>query len=127
SGDQSPNLDNALNYLRSHPQELANTYAKALAANAFLARDRNNSFGRELAGQLKEGALVDERDCIHWTSTGYSITYSHDSGMDTECTALCAMALMKAGTSPHSTKQALTWLSTHKFADGTHGSTQATI
>jgi hypothetical protein len=47
--------------------------------------------------------------------------------MDTECTALCALALMKAGTSPQSVKQALTWISTHKFADGTHGSTQATI
>lgn len=127
SGDQSPNLDNALKYLRSHPAELSNTYAKALAANAFLARDRNDSFGRQLAAQLKEGALVDNEGSIHWTSTGYSITYSHGSGMDTECTALCAMALMKAGTSPQSVKQGLTWISRHKFADGTLGSTQATI
>src|SRR6266404_2781088 len=37
SGDQSLNLDKALNYLRSHPQELSNMYSKALAANAFLA------------------------------------------------------------------------------------------
>ena len=127
SGDQSPNLDKALNYLRSHRQELSNTYAKALSANAFLARDRNDSFGRELASQLKESAMVDSTKCIHWTSTGYSITYSHDSGMDTECTALCAMALMKAGAFPQPVKQALTWIATHKFADGTHGSTQATI
>lgn len=127
SGDQSPNLDKALNYLRSHPQELSDTYAKALAANAFLARDRNDSFGRELATQLKEAAVVDNPQTIHWSSTGYSMTGSHDSGMDTECTALCAMALMKAGTSPQSVKQALTWISTHKFADGTLGSTQATI
>ena len=127
SGDQSLNLDKALNYWRSHPEELSNTYAKALAANAFLARNRNDAFGHQLAGQLKEAALVDNKECIHWTSTGYSITYSHDSGMGTECTALCAMALMKAGTSPQSVKQALTWISTHKFADGTHGSTQATI
>jgi uncharacterized protein YfaS (alpha-2-macroglobulin family) len=127
SGDQSPNLDKALNYLRSHPQELSDTYAKALAANAFLAHDRNDSFGRELAAQLKEAAVVDNPQTIHWTSTGYSMTGSHDSGMDTECTALCAMALMKTGTSPQSVKQALTWISTHKFADGTLGSTQATI
>ncbi|TMQ01820.1 MAG: hypothetical protein E6L09_01775 [Verrucomicrobia bacterium] len=127
SGDQSPNLHKALNYLGSHPQELSNTYARALAANAFLARERDNSFGRALAGQLQEAALADNRECIHWTSAGYSVTYSHDSGMDAECTALCAMAMMKAGTSPQSVKQALTWISTHKFADGTHGSTQATI
>jgi alpha-2-macroglobulin-like protein len=35
--------------------------------------------------------------------------------------------LMKVGTSPETVKQALMWISTHKFADGTHGSTQATI
>ena len=127
SGDLSPNLDKALNYLRSHPQDLSNTYAKALAANAFLAHDRNDSFGRQLAEELQKSAVTDNKGTIHWTSTGYSITYSHDSGMDSECTALCAMALMKAGTWPQSVKQALTWISQHKLADGTLGSTQATI
>ena len=38
SGDRSPNLDKALNYLRSHPEELSTAYQKALAANAILAR-----------------------------------------------------------------------------------------
>jgi hypothetical protein len=127
SGDQSPNLDKALGYLHSHPKELSDTYTKALAANAFLARDRSDSFGRQLADELNKAALTDCKDMIHWNSSGYSVTYSHDSGMDTECTALCAMALMKVGTSPQSVKQALTWISRHKFADGTHGSTQATI
>jgi 5-hydroxyisourate hydrolase-like protein (transthyretin family) len=127
AGDHSGNLDKALNYLQSHPQDLSDTYTKALTANAFLARDRNDAFGRKLASELKDAGLKDENDCLHWTSTGYSVTYSHDSGMDTECTALCAMALMKEGTSPQSVNQALTWISTHKFADGSHGSTQATI
>jgi len=127
SGDQSRNLDRALNYLRSNAQDLDNLYSKALAANAFLAHDRNDSFGRKLASELKAAAVVDSQDCLHWTSSGYSITFSHASGMDTECTALGAMALMKAGTWPQSVTAALTWISTHKFADGTHGSTQATI
>jgi type II secretory pathway pseudopilin PulG len=127
SGDQSQNLGKALNYLRNHSQELSNLYSKSLAANAFLARDRSDSFGRELANQIKEAAIPDDKQNIHWDSSGYSITYSHGSGMETECTAVCAMALMKAGTSPQSVKHALTWISTHKFADGTHGSTQATI
>ena len=51
-GDQSSNLDKALSYLRAHPNELATLYSRALAANAFLARDRNDTFGRELATQL---------------------------------------------------------------------------
>lgn len=127
SGDQSEGLDKALNYLRSHPDELAKTYAKALAANAFLARDHGDGFGHELAAQLQKEAILDSDKSIHWSSQGYSITYSHASGMDAEVTALATMALMKAGQSPQSVKQGLTWISSHKFADGTLGSTQATI
>jgi hypothetical protein len=47
--------------------------------------------------------------------------------MEAEVTALASMALMKAGQWPQSVKQGLTWLSNHKFANGTLGTTQATI
>lgn len=127
SGDQSPNLGKALVYLQNHPEELSTMYGKALAANAFLARNPDDPFGHELASQIKDAAIATDGQTIHWTSGGYSITYSHDSGMEAECTALCAMALMKEGKWPQSVKQAMTWISNHKFADGTHGSTQATI
>lgn len=127
SGDQSPNLDRALNYLRSHPKAISSLYEKALAANAFLARNRNDSFGRDLVNQLKEAALVESDRTIHWPSTGYSMTCSHGSGMDVETTALSIMAIIKANVWPESVKQALTWLSKHKTGNGTWGSTQATI
>jgi prepilin-type N-terminal cleavage/methylation domain-containing protein len=127
SGDHSSNLDRALIYLQDHPAELTTVYSKALAANAFLARNRDDSFGRGLARQLKEMGTLDGNNALHWTSTGYSITYSHGGGLDVETTALCAMAMMKAGLWPESVKQALTWLSSEKSANGTWGSTQATI
>lgn len=127
SGDQSSNLERALAFLRSHPQELSNPYAKALAANAFLAHDRNDASGRELAGQLKVSAVSGSGQTAHWTSDGYSMTYSHGAGMDVETTALAAMALIKAGIAPESVKQALTWISSEKSSRGTWGSTQATI
>jgi type II secretory pathway pseudopilin PulG/5-hydroxyisourate hydrolase-like protein (transthyretin family) len=127
SGDQSANLDRALNYLRARPKELSNAYSKALAANAFLARDRNDSFGRQLVAELKERGVPGSAQTLHWTSDGYSVTYSHGTGMDVETTALSAMAVMKAGLWPESVKQALTWLSNEKSSCGTWGSTQATI
>ena len=127
AGDRSANLDKALGYLRSHPAEISSLYEKALAANAFLAHDRSDSFGLELVNQLRESSMMDNERRIHWASKGQSMTYSHGSGMDTECTALCAMALMKSGTSPQSVKQALSWLSARKTQDGTWGSTQATV
>jgi uncharacterized protein YfaS (alpha-2-macroglobulin family) len=127
SGDASPNLDKALSYLRHHPAELATAYPRALAANAFLARDRNDPFGRELANQIKETTAAFDQAMVYWSSAGRSVTYSHGAGMDVETTALSAMALMKAGLSPESVKRALGWLSRQKAANGTWGSTQATI
>ncbi|HOX55919.1 MAG TPA: MG2 domain-containing protein [Candidatus Paceibacterota bacterium] len=127
SGDSSPNLDNALNYLRHHPEELSTTYQKALAANALLARDRDDSFGRELAGQIQQAVVADRQGTLHWTSAGQSVTCSHGTDLNVETTALSAMALMKGGSSPELVKQALGWLSRQKTATGTWGSTQATI
>ena len=127
AGDHSPNLDKALEYLRAHPERLSSTYQKALAANAFLTRAQNDSFGVELARNLKQAALADAQKTLHWTSQGQSITYSDGPGMEVETTALCSIALMKAGLWPESVKQALTWLSRQKTHDGTWGSTQATI
>ncbi|PWU19026.1 MAG: hypothetical protein C5B50_07525 [Verrucomicrobia bacterium] len=127
SGDQSANLDRALSYLRAHPEELSSTYAKALAANAFLARDSRDADGRQLASQLKDAAVADREQCLHWTSAGFSVTWSRGEGMDVETTALSAMALIKAGIWPQSVKQALTWLSNEKSSSGNWGSTQATI
>ena len=47
-------------------EELSTTYQKALAANAFLARDQNDAFGRELANQIKESIVADGQGAIHW-------------------------------------------------------------
>jgi type II secretory pathway pseudopilin PulG/5-hydroxyisourate hydrolase-like protein (transthyretin family) len=126
TGDDSPTLDKALNYLRFHPEKLADNYQKALAANAFLARNRNDAFGMELMKQLRDAAITGDR-MMHWSSPGYSMTYSHGFGMEVETTALCTMAMIKAGLWPESVKEALTWITRQKTFNGTWGSTQATI
>jgi 5-hydroxyisourate hydrolase-like protein (transthyretin family) len=127
SGDHSANLDKALNYLRSHSQQFSSTYQKALVANAFLARDRTDSYGRQLAAELNQSAIEDKNQTLHWASTDYSMTYSHGTEMDIETTALVTMALIKAGMHPQSVKQGLTWISMRKSLNGTWGSTSATI
>ena len=50
-----------------------------------------------------------------------------DSGYDVETTSLAALALMKAGDSPQTVKQALTWISAQKNPAGGWESTQSTI
>ena len=126
SGDDSAGLDRALNYLHSHPEKLANNYQKALAANALLARNKSDEFGLKLVNELRNAAIT-ENKLTHWTSEGRSLTYSYGSGMEVETTALCTMAMMKAGQWQESVKEALGWLSNQKSIDGTWGSTQATI
>jgi hypothetical protein len=127
AGDTSDHLDKALTYIRNHPDEVSTPYGKALAANAFLARDRSDAFGQQLAVGLHDSAVADDRDTVHWTSTGSSLTYSRGGGMEVETTALTSMALMKAGLWPQTVKRALTWISKAKEPNGTWGSTQATI
>ncbi|EEF57983.1 MG2 domain-containing protein [Pedosphaera parvula] len=127
AGDNSQNLEKALAYLQSHENEFSTVYAKALVANAFLAHDRADSYGRKLAAELKQTAHLDNNKSIHWTSAGTSLSYSRGADLEVETSALCAMALMKAGLWPESVKQALTWISAHKTRNGTWGSTQATI
>jgi len=113
--------------LRSHAAEISSPYDKALAANAFLARDQNDSFGRELVTQLQDSAIVDNQKSIHWSSKVQSMTCSRGPAVDVETTALATMALMKTGLWPQSVKQALTWISARKTQSGIWGSTQATI
>ena len=127
AGNHSPNLAKCLDYLRTHADQLSRPYEKALAANAFLAHDRNDSFGRQLAATLHDSAIVDNGKTAHWNCPGYGMTCSRGSTLDTETTALATMALMKAGLWPQTVKEALTWISQDKEADGTWGSTQGTI
>ncbi|HSY17408.1 MAG TPA: MG2 domain-containing protein [Candidatus Acidoferrales bacterium] len=126
TGEWPSALDRALDYLRSHPEKLFNNYQKALAANAFLARNRTDAFGRKLLEELKSAAITDGK-LTHWPSEGLSLTYSHGSEIEVETTALCAMAMIKTGLWPETVKQSLGWISKRKTGDGTWGTTQATI
>ena len=126
SGDDSAAVGRGRDYLRTHPEKLSNNYQKALAANAFLARDRGDSFGIKLLDELKRDAVV-HKDMLSWPSPGTGLTYSHGYGLEVETTALCTMAMIKADRWPELVKQALTWISKQKNAQGTWGSTQATI
>jgi hypothetical protein len=126
SGDSSPALNQGLNFLRTHPDQVATPYQKALAANAFLVHDRTDAFGRHLLNELRMAAQA-EGKLTHWNSTGRSLTYSHGSQMEVETTALCALAMMKAGQWPETVRQSLAWLAKHKDRNGAWETTQATI
>jgi uncharacterized protein YfaS (alpha-2-macroglobulin family) len=64
---------------------------------------------------------------VSWPVQGQSLTHSGGRGFEVETTALCALALMKSGSAPQTVKEALTWLSARKQANGLWENTQATV
>lgn len=127
SGDRSPLLQRAVDYLVEHPGEIETTYSKALAANALLAVNPRHPTGVELLIQLRDSARPDGEGGVHWDSEGSSVTHSRGGGLKVECTALAAMAFMKAGTDAQMTRRALAWISSRKSPDGGWRTTQSTI
>jgi len=79
--------------------------------------DKETESGRlceSTMAQLFERQVARTPDAIAVISAGRSLTYSHGSQMEVETTALCALAMMKAGQWPETVKASLTWLAKHK-------------
>jgi uncharacterized protein YfaS (alpha-2-macroglobulin family) len=126
AGQRGTEIDKAFGFLRRHLNSTDQAYTIALAANAFLAHDARDAFGRELAARLQTKFQV-ENDSAYIGSTGAGAMHSRGHCLDIETTALATLAMMKANRHPETVKKALTWISQHKDRYGTWYSTQATI
>ncbi|MBN1765927.1 MAG: zf-HC2 domain-containing protein [Sedimentisphaerales bacterium] len=126
AGQSSPELENALNYLRRHIDQSSQTYTLALGANAFLAKNKKDPDGLNLLAELGSRFTVNDKTA-YLTSAGSGAMYSRGQCLDIETTALGSLALMKAGRNPELVKKSLTWISQQKDQFGTWHSTQATI
>jgi hypothetical protein len=119
-------LHNALEFLRQNVRETDSAYTVALAANALLAGDPNDVFGRKLLAGLQSSFRGDGR--LGWVSSaGAGAMYSRGSCLDIETTALSVLAMMKVNAFADMVPKALTWLCEQKDRHGTWYSTQATV
>ena len=114
AGVQAPCLDRALELLHTQVNELDNNYTRALAANAFLAHNRQDPAGHKLTLRLIRDVQYAGDKGVFWRSTGRGVTCSRDASLEIETTALAATALMKSGESPRLAGEAVTWLSLNK-------------
>lgn len=119
-------LDQALEFLRRNVRETDSTYTLALSANALLAVDPNDAFGRRLLTGL-QSSFRRSGGSGYITSTGAGALYSRGSCLDIETTALSALALMKVNPFADVVSKALAWLCEQKDQRGTWRSTQATV
>ena len=119
-------MDDAFSWLRKNLSRENDPYTIALAANAFLARNDRDPFGRELVRWLL-ASFTTEDDIAYIRSSGNGAMYSRGLCLDIETTSLAAMAMIKGGLYPETVKQSLTWITKQKDRFGTFPSTQATI
>ena len=122
--EDSPEVQRALDVLRTRWQTVKESYVLGLIANA-LAAARDTSAGQVL--DVLESRKIVEKDTIHWSAQGPSLMGVEGRTGDMETTALIVYAMLRAGQYPESVQRGLTYLIRQKDSFGTWYSTQATI
>ncbi len=124
-GDTTGAVDRAFNYLRSQEATLS-PYEKALAANAFLAHDPNDSDGQRLAQDLNADKTSDTKG-VRWQLDTPTWTGATGDVGAVEATGLATTALLEANAYPDDVNSAVTWLESMKDDMGNWYNTQATV
>jgi alpha-2-macroglobulin-like protein len=118
-------------YLKSrNPESIKDAHILALVCNALLADDEHNADAAPYLGRLEAMKHLSGDGKFAWweQAPGARTTfYGAGASGNIETTALATLALIRAGRYPDTTRQALTWLTAQKDANGTWYSTQATV
>ena len=120
-------------YLTGVPaDQIANPYTLAIVSNALLAMNQDDAVVEPYLHQLREIAVRDvQAKTAHWqladASGSRTMFYGSGRAGDVETTALATMALLRSGRDLPTAKAALNWLIQRKDANGTWGTTQATV
>lgn len=122
--EDSAEVQQAMDVLRTRWQTVKEPYILALIANALAAAE--DAAAAEVLGALDSAKIVEE-DAVHWSAQGPSIMGSHGRTGDVETTALVVYAMLRAGQYAESVQRGLTYLIRQKDTYGTWYSTQATI
>jgi alpha-2-macroglobulin-like protein len=120
-----------LTYLKSrNPESIKDAHMLALVCNALLAVDEHNADAAPYLDRLEAMKHFSGDGKFTWweqAAGGRTTFYGAGASGNIETTALAALALIRAGRYPDTTRQALTWLTAQKDENGTWYSTQATV
>jgi uncharacterized protein YfaS (alpha-2-macroglobulin family) len=120
-----------LDYLLSFkPESISDPYILALACNALLAIEPNNTEIKPYLDRLESlKQTAEDGKVAFWQQAQDRQTMFYGSGRagGIETTALAAMAFLKANQHAGTTKAALNWLVRQKDANGTWHGTQSTV
>lgn len=122
----TPQVGQAVSYLREFALQEQDAYALALVANALAAYDPDDSMTRAVLDQLYN-MRVEDGDLVYWKTMAPSFMGATGESGSLEATALSAVALMTGDAHSDAVSGALAYLIQGKDSWGTWTTTQATI
>jgi uncharacterized protein YfaS (alpha-2-macroglobulin family) len=124
TGYQGPELEKARQFIYGSRKTGADAYTLAVVAN-FAAEGNDRAFMHQAIQQLVD-ARTEKGDQAWWTAEETGV-YGGGASAAIETTGLAVQALLKSGEAPAIVRKALSYIAARKDANGTWGSTQATI
>jgi uncharacterized protein YfaS (alpha-2-macroglobulin family) len=124
--EDTPQVGEAISYLREFALQEEDAYSLSLAANALAAYDPDHGMTRAVLDLLYE-MRVQDGDTVYWQMGDASFMGATGKSGSLETTALAAYALLQTDVHPDAVSGALAYLIQGKDSWGTWGTTQATI
>lgn len=125
AGQQGEAVEKAERYVEEHESGTQDAYTLAVIANFAVEYGKDREFTRRaMEGLLNARTEKGEQD---WWSAQETGMYATGESAAIETTGLATQALLKWGQASETARKALAYLTAHKEASGTWGTTQATI
>jgi uncharacterized protein YfaS (alpha-2-macroglobulin family) len=124
--EDTPQVVDAMAYIREHALQEEDAYSLSLAANALAAYNPDGGMTRAVLDRLYE-MRVQDGDRVYWRMGDASFMGATGESGSLETTALAAYALLQADAHHDAVNGALAYLIQGKDSWGTWGTTQATI
>ncbi len=115
-------LENELNLAIHKAETRKDPYQLALLANASY-----NMHKRPVGNELIQTLVKLKRKNSSWTGATRSVTNSSGKSLEVETTALCILAMLKAGNEYQEIQPSVSYLLKQRRGIGSFGSTQATV
>lgn len=125
TGYQGEAVDRAKRFVEAHMSEKADPYTLAVIANFAACYGSDREFTQH-AIQLLLDARTEKDEKVWWTAEETGI-YGRGESASVETTGLAVQAFLRAGEASGTTRKALNYIASKKDANGTWGTTQATI
>ena len=125
TGYQGQAVEQAKRFVEAHMAAKADTYTLAVIANFAASYGSDHEFTNQ-AIKLLLDARTEKDEKVWWTAEETGV-YGRGESASVETTGLAVQALLQSGEASGTARKALNYIASKKDANGTWGTTQATI